>query len=125
MQRVYQYDAIARRCQVIYDQLPTDRKDAFFQLVLYPVQCASLINRKVIFADKSTRHGNEGRACASEDAAKAKHAAARIIELTAHYNTGLVTVSNKWNHMIRQGPGAVGRPIPPIRHAAAQQFRRH
>jgi len=64
MQRVDQYDAIARRAQVIYDQLPQARQDAFFQLVLYPVQCASLINRKVIFADKSTRHGNEGRACA-------------------------------------------------------------
>ena len=34
MQRVEQYDAIARRAQAIYDQLPTARKDAFFQLVL-------------------------------------------------------------------------------------------
>ena len=125
MQRVDQYDAIARRAQAIYDQLPTARKDAFFQLVLYPVQCASLMNRKVIFADKSTRHGNEGRACASEDAAKARAAAARIIELTDHYNTGLVTAGNKWNHMMSPGPGSVGHPVPPIRDAAAQRFRRH
>ena len=108
LQRVEQYDALARRAQAIYDQLPTARKDAFFQLVLYPVQCASLINRKVIFADKSTRHGVEGRACASEDASKAKDAAARIIELTDHYNTGLVTVSNKWNHIMSPAPGPWG-----------------
>jgi hypothetical protein len=88
--------------------LPTARKDPFFQLVLYPVQCASLINRKVIFADKSTRHGHEGRACASEDAAKARATAARIIELTAHYNTGLATASNKWNHMMSPAPGPWG-----------------
>ena len=121
MQRVDQYDAIARRAQAIYDQLPTARKDAFFQLVLYPVQCASLINRKVIFADKSTRHGNEGRACASEDAVKAKDAAVRIIELTAHYNTGLVTASNKWNHMMSPAPGPWGAQfrqfdMPPLSH---------
>ena len=108
MQRVDQYDAIARRAGTIYEQLPQARKDAFFQLVLYPVQCAGLINRKVIFADKSTRHGNEGRACASEDAAKAKDAAARIIELTAHYNTGLVTAGDKWNHMMSPAPGPWG-----------------
>jgi len=108
MQRVDQYDAIARRAQAIYEQLPTARKDAFFELVLYPVQCASLINRKVIFADKSMRHGNEGRACASEDAAKARAAAERIIELTTHYNTGLVTVSNKWNQMMSPAPGPWG-----------------
>jgi hypothetical protein len=108
MRRVDQYDAITRRSQAIYEQLPTARKDAFFELVLYPVQCASLINRKVIFADKSARHGNEGRACAGEDAAKARAAAARIIELTDHYNTGLVTVSNKWNHMMSPAPGPWG-----------------
>ena len=105
MQRVDQYDAIARRAQAVYDQLPTARKDAFFELVLYPVQCASLMNRKVIFADKSTRYGSEGRACASEYAAKARAAADRIIELTNHYNTGLVTAGAKWNHMMSPAPG--------------------
>jgi hypothetical protein len=125
MQRVDQYDAIARRAQVIYDQLPPARQDAFFQLVLYPVQCASLINRKVIFADKSTRHGNEGRACAREDAAKAKDAAARIIKLTAHYNTGLVTAGNKWNHMMSPAPGPWGNQfhqfdMPPLSNFAGK-----
>jgi len=108
LQRADQYDALAHRAQVIYDQLPRARQDAFFQLVLYPVQCASLINRKVIFADKSTRYGNEGRASAGEYAAKAKAAAARIIELTTHYNTGLVTVGKKWNQMMSPAPGPWG-----------------
>jgi len=108
LQRVEQYDALARRAQTVYDQLPTARKDAFFQLVLYPVHCASLINTKVIFADKSARYGAEGRASASEYATKARAAAARIIELTDHYNNDLVTVSNKWNHIISAAPGPWG-----------------
>ncbi|MEI7900535.1 MAG: glycosyl hydrolase 115 family protein [bacterium] len=108
MRRVDHYDALARRAQAIYGQLPTARKDAFFELVLYPVECASLINRKVIFADRSARYGAEGRASAGEYAAKARAAAERIIELTTQYNTGLVTVSNKWNHMLSPAPGPWG-----------------
>ena len=107
-QRVNQYDAIGRRAQAVYGQLPATRKDAFFELVLYPVQCAGLINRKVIFADLSARHGSEGRACAGRDAAKARAAAALIIELTDHYNTGLVTAGAKWNHMMSPAPGPWG-----------------
>lgn len=108
MQRVEAYDDLARRAQAIYDRLPTARKDAFFQLVLYPVQCASLLNAKVIYADRSTRYGAEGRASASEYAAKARTAAARIIALTDHYNTGLLIVGNKWNHIISAAPGPWG-----------------
>lgn len=108
MRRVEQYDAIARRAQAVYDQLPIARKDAFFELVLYPVQCCSLMNRKVIFADKSVRYGSEGRASASEYAAKAREAAEGIVELTKHYNTSLVTAGAKWNHMMSPAPGPWG-----------------
>ena len=119
MQRVEQYDALTRRARAIYDQLPAARKDAFFQLVLYPVECCSLMNRKVIFADKSARHGNEGRASAHEYAMKARAAADRIIELTKHYNTGLITAGAKWNHMMSPAPGPWGNQfrqfeMPPL-----------
>jgi Glycosyl hydrolase family 115/Gylcosyl hydrolase family 115 C-terminal domain/Glycosyl hydrolase family 67 N-terminus len=108
MQRVEAYASLAQRAQAVYDQVPMFRKDAFFQFVLYPVQCASLINAKVIFADKSLRYGNEGRSSAGEYAAKARAAAARIIELTDHYNTGLLTASNKWKHIMSPAPGPWG-----------------
>jgi len=108
MQRVEAYEALAQRAQAIYDQLPTLRKDAFFQFVLYPVQCASLINAKVIYADKSARYGAEGRASAGAYAVKARAAAQRIIEMTDHYNTGLLTVSNKWKHIMSPAPGPWG-----------------
>ena len=123
MQRIDRYDAIVRRAQTVYGQLPAARKDAFFQLVLYPVECASLINRKVIFADKSMRCGEAGRASASEYATQARAAAKRIIELTAHYNTGLLTVGDKWNHIISAAPGPWGAQfhqfdMPPLSDCA-------
>ncbi len=119
MQRLDLYDEIARRAQSIYGQIPAGRKDAFFELVLYPVQCASLMNRKIIFADKSMRHGIEGRADAGEYARQARAAAARIIELTAQFNGGLPTAGDKWNYMMSWSPGPWGDQchqfeMPPI-----------
>jgi hypothetical protein len=107
-QRLDRYVEISRRAQAVYDQLPRERKDAFFQLVLYPVQCAALLNEKVICADKNRLCADRGSAAAAEYARRARAAAARIIELTAHYNTGLLTVSNKWHHMMSPAPGPWG-----------------
>ena len=100
--------AIAERAEAIYEQLPDDRKDAFFQLVLYPVQCAALMNEKVICADKSMRHAAFGHSCARGYAQRARAASDRIIELTEQYNTGLVTAGDKWRHMISWAPGPWG-----------------
>ena len=118
-QRLDAYADLAGRAQVVYDQLPRERKDAFFQLVLYPVQCAALMNEKVIQADLSARDGAHRRASAAEHARKARAAAARILELTDHYNTGLITVSNKWNYMMSPAPGPWGNQrhqfeMPPL-----------
>jgi len=106
--RLDRYEEVARRAEAIYRQIPTDRKDAFFELVLYPVRCASLMNQKVIYADKSMQYAAAGRASAGEYARKARAAAEEIIQLTDRYNQGLITVGDKWNHLISWAPGPWG-----------------
>ena len=106
--RLDRYERIARRAEAVHRQIPTDRRDAFFELVLYPVRCACLMNQKVICADKSMQYAGEGRASAREYANRARVAAEEIIELTNHYNEGLITVGSKWNHMISWAPGPWG-----------------
>ena len=41
-------------------------------------------------------------------ARRARAAAGRIIDLTDHYNTGLVTAGDKWRHMMSPAPGPWG-----------------
>ncbi len=106
--RLDRYEDLARRAEAIYRRIPTDRKDAFFELVLYPVRCASLMNQKVIYADKSMQYAAAGRASAGEYARKARAAAEEIIQLTDHYNKELITAGDKWNHMISWAPGPWG-----------------
>ncbi len=106
--RLDRYADIARRAQAVYDRLPRTRRDAFFELVLYPVQAAALMNEKVICADRSARNAARGRAGAGEDARRARAAADRIVRLTERYNTGLVLAGAKWNHMMSPAPGPWG-----------------
>ncbi|MBC7363217.1 MAG: glycosyl hydrolase 115 family protein [Candidatus Aminicenantes bacterium] len=117
--RLERYAKIASRAQAIYDQLPKERKDAFFELVLYPVQCAYQMNRKILFADKNIRYALQGRSSTREKAEQARLAASKIIELTNHYNQGLITVGGKWNHMMSWAPGPWGNQfyqfvMPPL-----------
>jgi hypothetical protein len=117
--RLERYAAISQRAGAIYHRMPAARKDAFFQLVLYPVRCAALMNEKVIHADLSMRDAKFGRSSAREHAQRARAAAERIIELTDHYNTGLITVGDKWRHMMTWAPGPWGNQrhqfeMPPL-----------
>ncbi len=106
--RLESYADIARRAREIHQGLPNERADAFFQLVLYPVECAWLMNEKIICADKSMRHATQGRATARDYAKRARAAAERIIELTDHYNHGLVTAGDKWRYMMTWSAGPWG-----------------
>ncbi|MCU0777289.1 MAG: glycosyl hydrolase 115 family protein [Akkermansiaceae bacterium] len=117
--RLERYEAIANHAERIHQEIPIERKDAFFQLVLYPVSCAALINEKVICADKSMHHAARGRAVAAAYARRAEAAAARIIDLTDHYNDSLPVAGAKWRHMMSPAPGPWGNQrhqfeMPPL-----------
>ncbi len=93
------YDQLIRDTDAVYASLPVAKKDAFFQMVVYNVKGAALHNRKVIYAHKSQVYGEQERASAAVYAARAQQAEQDIKALIHHYNTGLITVGSKWNHM--------------------------
>jgi len=97
--RVDEYDKLMKETDEIYDLLPVEMKDSFFQMVAYNVKCAGLHNKKVIYAQKSHTYGQQNRSSAAVYAAMAQQAVNQIHELINHYNRGLVTVGNKWDHM--------------------------
>jgi len=98
-QRVDAYDGLIRQVDELYGKLPVELKDSFFQMVLYNVKCAALHNKKVIYAQKSGAYGAGKRASAADYARKARAAAGEINRIIKQYNTGLLTVGSKWNHM--------------------------
>ena len=44
--RITAYDSIAKQADEIYKQMPSRLKEAYYELILYPVKGASLMNRK-------------------------------------------------------------------------------
>ncbi len=98
-QRVDAYDRLIQETDALYAALPVEKKDAFFQMVVYNVKGTALHNRKVIYANKSRVYGEQERASAAVYAARAQQAEQAIQALIQHHNTGLITVGSKWNHM--------------------------
>jgi hypothetical protein len=106
--RLKEYHRISTRAQKIYEQIPKAQKDSFFQLVLYPVRCADLMNQKAIFADKNKQHHDERRASVRKYHDKALSAEKEIARLTEHYNNTLIGVGDKWKGIISKAPGPWG-----------------
>ncbi len=88
-QRLADYRAISKQADDLYAQLPAQQKDAFFQLVLYPVKGADLMNQKHTYS----LQGNAELALKAYD---------QIQQLTTHYNKEMS--GGKWNNMMYASP---------------------
>ncbi len=98
-QRLDEYDSLIRQVDEIYESLPREQKDAFFETVVYNVKGSALQNRKILNAQKSIVYGAQRRSSAAGYAAKAQQAENDIYSLIRHYNRELVTTGKKWDRM--------------------------
>jgi hypothetical protein len=111
--RIDRYDALVDQANAIYAQLPSEKRDAFYQLILYPVRCASLMSQKFLYAQKSQLYAAQDRVSANEYAAKARAAWESIQAETDAYNHELA--NGKWRFMMSWQPRAL--PVfgmPPV-----------
>ena len=100
--RMAAYESITREVQFLYAQVPGALKDAYFQLVLYPVKGACLMNLKHLYARKSLRLAEQGDPNALEYATRATQSHELIQSLTTQYNQGIA--SGKWAGMMSSRP---------------------
>lgn len=93
--RLADYRSISDKVEELWGRIPENRKDAFFQLVKYPVQGAAQMNRKHLSAQLA-RHGKGewGEADAAYDS---------IASLTRTYNEGFHN-QGKWNRIMDMHP---------------------
>lgn len=94
------YNALAGQAEKIYRSLPAQYRDAYYELVLYPVQACANLNDLYYTVARNRLYAKEGRAATNQMAQKARELFAHDAELSDHYNH---TVANgKWNHMMDQ-----------------------
>jgi hypothetical protein len=99
--RLAAYDDLVSRAEKVAAALPADRQDAFFEMVLYPVRGAALLNTRILKLDLSALYAHQGRASANLYSEQAKAAQERLVEETAHYNGML---NGKWRFMMDMAP---------------------
>jgi hypothetical protein len=107
--RIDAYVALEKRATAVYNGLPADLKDAFYEMVLYQVRCSMLQNQKIIYAMKSRAYAKQNRASAASYGTLATKAYNSIGVETSYYNN---TVANgKWKNMMSSTPMSYGSAL--------------
>jgi hypothetical protein len=99
-QVVAEWQAVADEAEKISARLPAEKRDAFFELVLYPAKACANLNALYVAAAKNRLFAAQGRARANDFAAEVKARFAADAELSDFYNHRLA--GGKWNHMMDQ-----------------------
>jgi len=108
-ERLRSYTVLSDVVERMGSNIPTDRQDAYFQLVKYPVQAAAQMNRKILTAQLA-RHSKA-------DWKQSDAAFDSIASLTQQYNS---LQNGKWNRMMDFQP----RKLPVfkrVEHTAATE----
>lgn len=94
------YNKLAEKAQRIYDFLPADYRDAFYQLVLHPVIACANLNELYVTVGKNRLYAKQGRAATNILVEKAKELFNKDSAITYYYNN--VMANGKWRHMMDQ-----------------------
>ncbi|WP_051662769.1 glycosyl hydrolase 115 family protein [Flavobacterium sp. KJJ] len=98
--RIKAYDQLMEKVDSLSVLIPSERKDAWFQLVVYPIKGASYMNHKFLYWNLATTTSDANQKQKFEVlSAKAYQ---EIKELTDFYNTKLS--NGKWNNMMSMHP---------------------
>jgi hypothetical protein len=94
------YKKLVDRANSINEKLKPEYKDAFYQLVLFPVLASTNLNEMYIATAKNQLYASQGRASANGYAEEVKKLFENDSLLTNYYHTKLA--NGKWNHMMAQ-----------------------
>ncbi|MGE5795940.1 MAG: glycosyl hydrolase 115 family protein [Ignavibacteria bacterium] len=97
---VNDYNKLAEHAQKIYDSIPEEYKDAFYELVLHPVSACANLNELYLAAGKNHLYAEQGRALTNSLAEKVRKLFEKDAEITNYYNN--ILAGGKWKHMMDQ-----------------------
>ncbi|SHL81905.1 glycosyl hydrolase 115 family protein [Hymenobacter psychrotolerans] len=96
---VADYNALLTRAEAINQQLPTETRDAYYQLVLHPVQACANLNELYYTVARNRQAAKAGYATTNALADKARALFAKDTEIKNRYHA---LAGGKWNHMMAQ-----------------------
>jgi hypothetical protein len=97
---VADYNGLLAEAEKLKDKLGADYGDAYYQLVLHPIQACANLNELYVTVAKNRLAAAQGRAETNGLAARARELFARDQEISDFYNHALA--GGKWNHFMDQ-----------------------
>jgi len=94
------YQKLVEKANSIDEKLQPEYKDAFYQLVLFPVLASSNLNELYVATAKNHLYVDQGNPIANKYVEKVKELFEKDSQLTNYYHTKLA--NGKWNHMMSQ-----------------------
>jgi len=95
-----EWKLLTERAERLYEKIPAEQRDAYFELVLHPVKASAIVNELYITAGKNHLYAAQGRASANDLADQTRALFAADAALEDEYNHKLL--NGKWNHMMDQ-----------------------
>jgi hypothetical protein len=99
--RLADYDALVARAEALEQRLPANLRDAYFQLVLYPVRSSANLNRRILKLDLAGEYARQQRPSPDLYTRQARAAHAALVQDAATYNT---QADGKWAHFMDIAP---------------------
>ena len=108
--RLDELSALLARASAVSDGLPANKKDAFYEMILYPLRASKLQNEKYIAAGKAELYASQGRTASVTKYRTLSTTAYDAIrsDLTYYNNT---LAGGKWQKMMDPYNGGDGQPV--------------
>ncbi|MCK9181215.1 MAG: hypothetical protein M0P15_10280, partial [Bacteroides sp.] len=100
--RIEDYQNLIDATEDLKTNIADNRKDAFYELVYYPVMGAAYMNHKWLYSYKNKFAAKQGRKSAAYFGQKSIAAYNKIQKETAYFNNTLQ--NGKWNHIMSMSP---------------------
>ena len=100
--RIDAYEAVEKAAKLLGSKINENRKDAFYELVYYPIAGASWMNKKYLYRDKAFLYAQQNRLSAIDYAALSKAAYDSIVKATEYFNNRLA--GGKWKGIMSMKP---------------------
>jgi hypothetical protein len=97
---VRDYNKLVSQAEKIDQLLPAVYKDAFYQLVLFPIKASANLNELYVTAGKNYLYAKQGRAATNDLASRVQGLYVADSLLSHYYNHAMA--NGKWNHMMDQ-----------------------
>lgn len=100
--RIRDFSSIRRAVEKWSSMIDSCRRDAYFQLIEYPVYASDAMNRKVLYTQKANLYARYNLPVAKEYSHLSSEAYNEIVSLTHKYNK--LMSEGKWDNMMNMHP---------------------